>query len=143
MCRKRRALRRAVFIFSHIRKPNSVLCNHLSRRCITTLLKRLSSTRPARSCIRVRILPFHFCISAKLIQINLDATFFRLWRLCSHLLDHSRRALPSTLLHSFAMGMFGLSTLLRARLLNMTFDTIPEILRVVNLQPHKLISYFN
>lgn len=109
------------FILNHTRKPNSVLCNHLSRLCITTKLKRLSTIKVARPCIQIRILPFHFCISAKLTQPNkrLGAVFFRLQRLCSHLLDHSRRALPAILLHSFALGMFGLSTLLRARLLSM------------------------
>lgn len=110
--------------FSHIRKPNSVLCDHLSRPRLAARLKRLSDIKSARSCIQVRILPFHFCISAKLIPK--DAAFFRLQRLCSHLLDHSRRVLPATLFHSFTMRMFGLSTLLRARSLNMTFGTITD-----------------
>lgn len=131
-------MRRAIPIFSHIRKPNSVLCDHLSRTRLTARLKRLSD-KSARSCIRVRILPFHFCISAKLIPK--DSTFFRPWRLCSHLLDHTRRALPSTLLHSFAMGMFGLSTLLRARSLNMTFVTIPVFCLVVHTNKKWVLSH--
>ena len=52
-------------------------------------------TLTTRPCIKVRILPFHSCISAKLFPK--ESFSFRFRRHCSHLLDCSRRALPATL----------------------------------------------
>lgn len=59
--------------------------SYLSASSVTRRVKRHFTTISCRTrpCIKVRILPFHFCITAKLFPK--ESIGFRLWRLCSHL----------------------------------------------------------
>ena len=99
-CRTRSCGTSCTFSVNHSRISFSLECRDefLSKSdCL-----RRCTTRP---CTQVRILPFHLpnhleSSSLKTFAFR-DAESFRFWRLCSHLLNHFRRALPATLSCTF------------------------------------------
>ena len=90
-----------------IRKPNFVLCDHLSGMRITAHLERHSLIAQSTALHRSK----DFAVSPVCFHtiIPEGTRAFRHWRHCSHLLACARRALPATLLPT-NRAVFGLSS---------------------------------